>query len=113
VFASLTELLAAYSRLKDHGIAPPFNLDYGMTLSIYYPDPDGNLLELQVDTFADWAASRQWMASAPEIAANPIGVQFDPDKLVLARAEGLSDQEIHRRAYTCQYAPANPVDLGT
>jgi catechol 2,3-dioxygenase len=52
------------------------------------------------------------MASAPEIAANPIGVQFDPDRLVLARAEGLSDQEIYRRAYAGEYAPANPVDLG-
>ena len=112
-FASLANLLAAYSRLKGHGMTPAFTLDHGMTLSIYYPDPDGNLLELQVDTFADWAASTQWMASAPEFAANPIGVQFDPDRLVLAQAEGLSDQEIHCRAYAGEYAPANPVDLGT
>jgi len=34
-----------------------FALDHGMTISLYYLDPDGNLLELQVDSFGDWAAS--------------------------------------------------------
>jgi catechol 2,3-dioxygenase len=29
-----------------------------MTLSYYYKDPDGNRVELQVDNFGGWAASK-------------------------------------------------------
>jgi catechol 2,3-dioxygenase len=85
-YAALADLLASYVRLKSHGIVPAFALDHGMTISLYYADPDGNLLELLVDSFGDWAASSQWMHSAPAFAANPIGTQFDPDKLVAALA---------------------------
>jgi catechol-2,3-dioxygenase len=111
-FDTLAELLATYARLKTHGILPAVTLDHGMTLSFYYPDPDGNLLELQVDNFGDWAASTEWMATSPQFAANPVGVQFDPEKLVEALAAGLSHEEIHRCTYAGEYAPANPVELG-
>jgi len=87
-YAALPDLLASYVRLKSHGIMPAFALDHGMTISLYYSDPDGNLLELQVDSFGDWAASSHWMQTSPAFAANPIGTQFDPDKLVAALAAG-------------------------
>jgi catechol 2,3-dioxygenase len=111
-FETLADLLGAYSRLKLHGILPAFTLDHGLTLSIYYPYPDGNLVELQVDNFGEWAASKRWMATSPQFAANPIGVQFDPDKLLDALAAGLTHDEIHRLAYNCEFAPAKPVDMG-
>jgi len=110
-YATLADLLATYARLKAHGILPAMTLDHGMTLSIYYPDPDGNLLELQVDNFGDWAASSQWMATAPQFAANPIGIQFNPDKLVEALVAGLDHAEIHRRTNAGEYLPANLANL--
>lgn len=111
-YATLADLLATYARLKTSGVLPAFTLDHGLTTSMYYSDPDGNLLELQVDNFGDWAASTHWMSTAPEFAANPIGVQFDPDRLIEALAAGLNHAEIHRRAYAGEYSPAQPAELG-
>jgi hypothetical protein len=51
-------------------------------------------------------ASKRWMATSPQFAANPIGVQFDPNKLVDGLAAGLTHDEIHRLAYNCEFAPA-------
>jgi catechol 2,3-dioxygenase len=111
-YAALADLLAAYVRLKGHGIVPAFALDHGMTVSLYYPDPDGNLLALQVDSFGDWAASTHWMQTAPAFAANPIGTQFTPDKLVAALAAAEDPATVHQRAYAGEYAPGHPAHLG-
>jgi catechol 2,3-dioxygenase len=111
-YAALADLLASYVRLKAHGIVPAFALDHGMTISLYYRDPDGNLLELQADSFGDWAASSQWMHTAPAFAANPIGTPFDPDKLVAALAVGQAPIDIHQRAYEGEFAPEYPAHLG-
>jgi catechol-2,3-dioxygenase len=111
-YASLDDLLATYERLKAEGIVPHGCLDHGMTTSLYYPDPDGNSVELQCDNFGgDWARSSEWMRTAPEFAADPIGTPIDPDRLVAARREGLSADEIHRRAYAGDYRPDTPLDL--
>jgi catechol 2,3-dioxygenase len=81
-------------------------------MSVYYQDPDGNGVEIQVDGFGDWADSTQWIASSPEFARNPIGTFFDPDKLVEARESGLSFQEIHHRARAGEYLPEKiPQDI--
>ena len=45
---------------------------------MYYEDPDGNRIELQVDNFATPEEAYAFM-SGPVFAANPIGVEFDPD----------------------------------
>ena len=111
-YGSMDALLDAYERLKAEGIVPHACLDHGMTTSFYYPDPDGNSVELQSDNFGgDWARSTEFMRSAPEFAADPIGTPLDPDRMVAARREGLEPDEIHRRAYAGEYAPASPLDL--
>jgi len=111
-YASMGELLDTYERLKARGIVPHGCLDHGMTTSLYYVDPDGNSVELQCDNFdGDWERSADFVRSAPEFAANPIGTPIDPDQLVAARAAGLSAGEIHRRAYAGGYLPDGPLDL--
>lgn len=51
-------------------------------------------------------------SSALEFATNPIGTYFDPEKLVEARNQGLTFQEIHQRARAGEYLPANiPADI--
>jgi hypothetical protein len=50
-----------------------------MTLSLYYADPDGNLMELQVDLL-DADRANEFMAG-PAFDANPVGEPFDPEEL--------------------------------
>ncbi|MFD2414774.1 VOC family protein [Amycolatopsis pigmentata] len=97
-----------YIRLRDRGITPFMCLDHGITMSMYYADPEGNGVEIQFDTFGDWAVSKEWMWAAGEFAENPIGEWFDPEKLVEARAQGLPQSEIHEGARAGKYRPEHP-----
>lgn len=81
-FAALADLLHTYRRLKDEGVTPYWCINHGPTTSLYYRDPNGIQVELQIDNFASDAELNAWMRSGA-FASNPIGVEFDPD--VLAR----------------------------
>jgi catechol 2,3-dioxygenase len=104
-YASFDELMDTYVRLKREGITPVMCLDHGMTTSLYYADPDGNNVELQVDNFGDWDASREWMRTSLQFRADPLGVFIDPDQLLAARDEGLAFAEIHEGAMAGRYLP--------
>jgi catechol-2,3-dioxygenase len=77
---NIDELIDTYKRLKRGGILPVRPIRHGLTLSLYYDDPDGNNLEFQIDTLDDRLAN-DFMASKA-FAANPIGELFDPEALV-------------------------------
>jgi catechol-2,3-dioxygenase len=109
-YDSMDALLENFTRLKMLGILPHMSLDHGLTTSFYYVDPDGNSVELQFDNFGDWAQSKEWMRTSPDFAANPIGVQVDPEKLIAARAAGASPTEVHRRAFAGEFDPKTPLD---
>ena len=53
-YASFADLMSTYARLKKAGIEPQFSINHGMTTSLYYPNPDKNMVELQVDNFGNW-----------------------------------------------------------
>jgi catechol-2,3-dioxygenase len=111
-YDSFTDLNDSYLRLRDAGIEPDLCIDHGMTLSYYYKDPDGNRVELQVDNFGDWAASKEWMRTSPDFRANPIGVFVDPARIAEAAASGESFAEIHRRAMAGELGlPQPPVEI--
>jgi catechol-2,3-dioxygenase len=110
-YGSYDALLGACEGLIADGIRPHTVLDHGMTMSFYFVDPDGNSVELQADNFGDWERSAHWMRTAPEFAANPIGVPVDPDRLVAAWREGASAGDLHRRAYAGEFAPDSALDL--
>jgi catechol 2,3-dioxygenase len=110
-YATLGDLLATYARLKAIGIEPHASLDHGMTMSFYYEDPDGNSVELQSDNFETWQESSAWMRTAPQFAANPIGMPVDPAQMLAARQAGASFADLHRRAYAGEFKPAGPLDL--
>jgi catechol-2,3-dioxygenase len=80
-YADLGDLLHTYRRLQAGGIEPFWCINHGPTISLYYKDPDGNRVELQVDTMPSAEAIDAWMRSG-EFAANPIGVVFDPEDFV-------------------------------
>ena len=105
-YNSFEDLNESYVRLRELGIEPDICIDHGMTLSYYYKDPDGNHVELQVDNFGDWSASKEWMHTSPQFAANPIGVFVDPARIARAAAEGDGFADIHRRAMAGELSPA-------
>ncbi len=85
-YRDLAELVDQYSRLKERGIVPQRPIRHGMTLSMYYADPDGNVMEFQIDLCSPEEAY-EFMES-DVFAANPIGERFDPDELVRRFAAG-------------------------
>jgi catechol 2,3-dioxygenase len=110
-YASMDDLLDTFVRLEADEVVPHACLDHGMTMSFYYVDPDGNSVELQCDHFEDWAQSTQFMSSSPVFAADPIGVNVDPELLVAARDRGATAGELHERAYSGEFTPETPLDL--
>lgn len=91
-YARVGDLLDTYARLKRAGIEPYWPLHHGTTLSLYYTDPDGNRLELQVDCCTPEEANN--LMATPEYAANPIGVMFDADDLMSCWQSGEEDASL-------------------
>jgi len=56
-------------------------LDHGITMSMYYADPDGNQMEFQVDSYPTNEEANAYM-HGPNYAANSLGVEYDPDELL-------------------------------
>ena len=111
-YPSFEALIGTYARLRYRGILPAFALDHGLTTSIYYNDPDMNVVELQVDNFGDWSKSTAWMQTAPEFKANPIGVFFDAERVHAAHRDGASFEELRKRVYAGEFTPDPLPDLG-
>jgi catechol-2,3-dioxygenase len=82
-YESVDDLLENYAQLKDKGIRPYWCIHHGVTMSIYYADPDGNQMELQVDACATAEEANAYM-HGEHFSANPIGVEYDPEE-ILAR----------------------------
>jgi hypothetical protein len=85
-------------------------LDHGMTMSMYFVDPDGNSLELQADNFGDWKKSSAFMFTE-DFVHDPIGTPFDPRKVADLWTSGVSAEELHRRVYSGEFKPDTPVNL--
>lgn len=97
-YADMGELVATYERLKAAGIVPVRSINHGPTTSMYYSDPDGNQVELQVDNFDTPEECHAWFYS-PEFAENPIGVTFDPDDLAAKFHAGVPVEQLKRRGF--------------
>jgi catechol-2,3-dioxygenase len=93
-FNNLSELFATYERIKGEGIRPASAVNHGMTTSLYYRDPIGNKLELQVenqDNHKDAVAVLE-----DDLREN---VLFDPDKMLAAVKAGVPDATLKSQAY--------------
>jgi len=77
-YQSLEDLFENYMRLKSKGILPYWCIHHGLTISMYYADPDGNQLEFQVDCFKSTEESNAYICG-PSFGVNPVGVEFDPE----------------------------------
>ncbi len=96
-FANLTELMATWERVKARGVRPNRCINHGPTTSMYFTDPDGNGVELQVDNFAALADCKAYM-QGPDFARNPIGIEFDPEDHARRLREGVAERELLDRS---------------
>lgn len=88
-------LLNTYARLKKNGILPVWPVNHGLTTSLYYQDPDGGRVELQVENFPTVEELQGWF-KRPDFAANPVGVEFDPEALIKLYESGAPLSEMRR-----------------
>lgn len=95
-YATLKDLLGNYVRLRDFGIEPTWPVNHGPTTSIYYTDPDGNQVELQIDNYDTIEESGEFMYG-DAFATNPIGVDFDPEDLLRRLEAGEDEAALKRR----------------
>ena len=111
-YASFDDLMTSYNRLKTENLIPRFCLDHGMTISLYYQDPEGNYVELQADSFGDWKQSTNWMRTSPDFRSNPIGTFFDPEKVYEAHVAGEPFSSLHPSIRAGKYAPTTVPSIG-
>jgi len=102
-YSSLGDLVATYERLKAAGITPAVPINHGLTLSMYYRDPDGNKVELQIDNFETMEQMKGFFRSN-DFSKNPIGVSFDPDELARQYHAGVPEAKLRK------YRPENGLD---
>lgn len=104
-YGSVTELFENYAWLKARGIKPYWCVHHGITLSMYYADPDGNQMEFQVDCFPTSDGANALMHS-PRWSVNPIGVEYDPDAWLARLRAGAPAEELLARK---QDLPVSPI----
>ena len=108
-YQTLDDLLGTYVRLKTLGIPLLWAADQFIQTAIYYADPDGNIIELNVNNFtSDWTVTEQ-LKNLP----SRLHMNVDPEKLIAARKSGASPWEVHERAVAGEFAAANSYDLHT
>nr|ART35746.1 B74 [uncultured bacterium] len=105
-FSDLGELLENYARLKELGITPYWRVHHGVTLSVYYQDPDGNRMEFQVDCCKNAEEAHAFMHS-DAFAANPVGVEIDPDALLDQYRSGVPTEVLLAQPE----GPASPIPI--
>jgi len=104
-YGSLEDLFENYTRLRSDGIRPYWCIHHGLTISMYYADPDGNQLEFQVDCFESKEESNDYIRGT-SFGINPVGVEFDPeDWLTQARAGASLSDFLVRRVHE----PVSPI----
>ena len=79
--ASLSELVAQYERMAAIDAAPHRAANHGQATSFYFRDPDRNIVEFSCPNFATNQEEEEFMAG-PVFAANPSGLELDPERFV-------------------------------
>lgn len=104
-YTSLDDLFEVYVRCRNEGIEPYWCVHHGLTISMYYADPDGNQMEFQVDAF-DSSEECNAYISGPPFEANPVGVEFDPEEWLAAVEQGASLDDFRERKV---HEPVSPI----
>ena len=111
-YDSFADLMASFDRLRKAGLEPAFCLDHGLTISLYYKDPEGNFVELQSDNFSDWRLSGEFIRTSTDFAANPIGTFFDPARVYEQFQAGVEFETLQSSIRAGAYVPDTIPGLG-
>lgn len=104
-YENLGDLLQTYQRVKRQGIVPIWCINHGGTISIYYQDPDRNVVETQIDVFKTNEEVDEYL-KGDDYNSNPIGVDFDPDEMVRRFGAGEPFDELIKREQIGHRHPA-------
>ena len=105
-FETLSDLMTTYQQRKGLSIIPFWCVNHGPTTSIYYHDPDGNIIETQYDNLDTAGADDFIMSEAYQV--NPIGVDFDPETLINRMEAGELLETLIKRPKS---GPRGPEDV--
>jgi catechol 2,3-dioxygenase len=111
-YETFDDLMSSFDRMRKANIEPAFCLDHGLTISLYYKDPEGNYIELQSDNFSDWKKSTEFIRTSADFAANPIGTFFDPALVFEANKTGIEFKELQAKIRAGAYLPATIPNIG-
>jgi len=105
-YPTMGDWIATYERLKVAGVTPHGGMHHGITMSLYYRDPDDNGIELSIDNVpkSDW---HEWMRN--ELGKNLTGASLDPDDLARRYQAGAPEAEL--RLFNPVASPVNPDTL--
>lgn len=70
--ASIDELKAMYNRVKKAGVQMIKPVNHGCAWSIYFPDPEGNMVEIYLDT--------PWYIAQPH--GDPLNLELPTDEII-------------------------------
>lgn len=104
-FGNIRKLLTKYGELRDAGILPVLSVHHGITISLYYSDPDRNNIEFYVDTRSSEDSIK--FMSSEVFRQKPLGIDFDPDRMLERMQDGATDEELNH------YDEGAEVDLPT
>jgi len=104
-YRSLSELLDKYLELKAVGVLPYWCIHHGITVSIYYADPDGNQMEFQADSYVSNDDANAFMYG-PNFELNPIGVEFEPEEMLARLRSGEGEAGLLLRT---EQLPVSPI----
>ena len=92
-YPTIGDWIASYERLKAAGIVPQGTMHHGVTMSLYYRDPDNNGVELAIDSMpkSRWL---EWMRN--ELGKNLMGAALNPDELAQRFHAGAPEEELLR-----------------
>jgi catechol-2,3-dioxygenase len=101
-YPTLGDWVATYERLKSVGITPKVPVHHGLTMSLYYRDPDDNGVELSIDN-VEKSKWHDWMRNS--LGKNPMGMPFDPDELARKYHAGVAESELRRFEPSGKFEP--------
>ena len=94
-YGSLGILVESYERLRNAGVRPFRSANHGPGTSLYYRDPDGNVVELSATNF-DTEAEYLAYFDSEAFRRNISGVEIDPDDFAARCRSGVAQRDLVR-----------------
>lgn len=92
-YNDIDDLMSTYYRLKGEGIVPFWTILHGPTLSMYFKNPEGGNVELQIDCFDSTKELMDWFKTGA-YDENPIGIKVEMESIFDKYKAGTPLQEL-------------------